>query len=77
MLTISNASVKFTIVLNDKITYFAISEPPVSDLAAKPTLIRAIWAGGTAKTVTWTTNEWGAFGYDASIEGKKGGLYLL
>ena len=52
MLTISNASVKFAIVLNDKITYFAISEPPVSDLAAKPTLIRAIWAGGTAKTVS-------------------------
>ena len=27
-------------------------EAPAIDLAAKPTLIRAIWAGPTAKTVT-------------------------
>ena len=34
--------------------------------------IRAIWAGSTAKIGTWTVNEWGDFGYDASPEGIRG-----
>ena len=32
-------------------------DPPTRDFAAKPNIIRAIWAGPTARTVTWATNK--------------------